>query len=336
MCTAGLLTGRAVMPQAVPTVSLPNGVAMPALLLGVGTATWMNDTSTAQVVLNGLRAGFPGIDTASHYRNQKGVAIGVALARREGVARGNVWLTTKVEGCGNSRTIPVRQGHCFADTLAVVERNLVELSAPVVDLTLLHSPPCVPNASWVDGCMGNPASDLIYPRRCRCAEPEPCAMIREQWRALEHAYAAGKSRAIGVSNFCAACLDCLSRAATTQPHVNMFKMHAGMGPDADGLVSATRAHGAIVQAYQPLGHGDPALLRDDTLFAIARRHNRSTAQVLLKWVVQLGHPVATSTTNPTYMAEDLSLWGWQLGHDEMRAIDSLRGHNDDPSGGMCA
>ena len=57
-----------------------------------------------------------------------------------------------------------------------------------VDLTLLHSPPCVEDADWVDDCMGNPAADLVYPHLCDCSDEEPCGMLQQQWLALEAVY----------------------------------------------------------------------------------------------------------------------------------------------------
>ena len=51
-------------------------------------------------------------------------------------------------GCGHSDTLPMREGHCYEDTAAVVLDNLAQLNVTQVDLTLLHSPPCVPNVSW--------------------------------------------------------------------------------------------------------------------------------------------------------------------------------------------
>ena len=214
----------------VPFVRLRNGVKMPAVLFGTGTKTWMNNTSTEAAVLAGLLAGFTGIDTANHYRNQKGVASGIKKARAAGVHT-EVFLATKVEDCGNSvdPRSPVLEGHCFNQTLTVFNQNLEQLEVGAVDLTLIHGPPCIPNASWVNGsCMGNPAEDLIYPHQCNCAADEPCQMIQEQWLALEKMYKLGKTKAIGVANFCQPCLECIAKVSTETPMVNQVKFHVGM------------------------------------------------------------------------------------------------------------
>ena len=192
----------------------------------------MNEQTTEAMVRSGLLAGFGGVDTANHYRNHRGVRRGIAAARAAGHSA-PVWLQTKIvrrervkpktrpfraaaarshtrpprvrcraqEGCGNSvdPRSPVRLGSCYHDTLAVFEASLRELGVASVDLTLLHSPPCVPGAPWVQECIGHPMADLVYPLRCDCDAAQPCRMMQQQWSALEAAFAANKTRAIGVS-----------------------------------------------------------------------------------------------------------------------------------------
>jgi diketogulonate reductase-like aldo/keto reductase len=240
-------------PYSIPTVTLSNGVQMPTLIQGTGASTWMNDTSTEAEVYAGLMAGMVGVDTANHYRNQRGVAAAIARARADGLTA-RVWVQTKVEGCGNAvdARSPVLQGSCFNDTLAVHADNLALLNASAVDLTLLHAPPCVPGAPWVpQGCWnvsGTPELSL-YPTQCDCAARVPCGMMQQQWLALEQAYKAGTTRAIGVSNYCAACLACLAEVATVAPHVNQLKFHAGMGGHGDpaGLLTYCAKQGTAVQ-----------------------------------------------------------------------------------------
>jgi diketogulonate reductase-like aldo/keto reductase len=247
-------------------------------------------------------------------------------------------LHAQVEGCGNSvdPRSPILAGACREGTLAAFNQNLEELDVARVDLTLLHSPPCVPGASWVENCMGNPAADLIYPHRCNCSAPEPCAMMQQQWLALEEMYAANKTGAIGVSNFCSQCLECVGRVATVTPHVNQFQYHAGMpGADPGGLVSFSEAFGTRVQAYRPLAHGEGSLLADPTVKAIGRAHGKSSAQVALRWVVQLGQPLVTSTENPSHMVGDLDIFDWALTDEEMGMLSGLDTHPDDPVSTMC-
>ena len=154
----------AAMLFAVPTTKLSNGVDMPMLILGTGTSTWRNDTSTAATVKMGLLAGFNAVDTANSYRNQKGVADGIAAARSAGFT-GPVWVTTKIEGCGSPDSGVI---DCYNDTLKKFEENLALLRAPQVDLTMLHAPPCIPNAPWTEGC-GGPGG--VYPHNTDVRPP---------------------------------------------------------------------------------------------------------------------------------------------------------------------
>jgi len=319
-----------------PSVRLNNGVEMPVMLWGSGGATQENSTSTRKAVSDALNTGFPGLDCANHYHNQRGVALGI----HDSGLRRKIWLQTKIEPCGNSRITPLYEGHCFNQSLAALEQNLKQLQVDQVDLTLLHSPPCVPNSTWADPqCMWPDQPDAVYPQHCDCAAEVPCKMMQNQWRALEKHYRENKTRAIGVSNFCAPCLECIAKVATVVPAVNQLQFHVGMpGDDPKGLVSYCRSKGIVVQAYSPLGgdaHG--AVLGSKVLVQVAASHNISTAQLALKWVLQLGHALATSTVKIDYMRTDLAIMraDWHLSDQEMATLTKLAVAPDDPVKSMC-
>ena len=164
-------------------------------------------------------------------------------------------------------------------------------------------------------------------------------MMQKQWAALEKRYREGKTKAIGVSNFCKPCLDCIAETATVVPAVNQLQFHIGMpGTDPNGLISESRRRGIIVQAYSPLGgdqHG--VLLAAPAVKRIANNHNVSTSAVCLKWVWQLGHALATSTTHVNYLDEDVATYKstWALSDEEMQVLNSLDVAPDDPVKSMC-
>ena len=210
--TMTVLTTAAVISVlgSIPSVVLNNGVRMPSVLWGAGGPTQekVPETVAAVKLAVGPEVGFPGVDNANHYHNQGAVAAGIAAS---GTPRSALWLQTKVEPCGHSI---VREGHCYADTLAAFDQNLAQLNVSAVELTLIHSPPCVPNSSWADAaCVWD--DEDIYPQNCNCADTAPCAMMQAQWAALTLRYREGKTKAIGVSNFCQDCLDCLAAANTS-------------------------------------------------------------------------------------------------------------------------
>ena len=101
--------------------------------------------------------------------------------------------------------------------------------------------------------------------------------------------------------------------------------------DPHGLLSATEAHGARVQAYRPLAHGQGSLLHDPTVQSIASVRGKSAAQVALRWVLQLGHALVTSTESVAHMRSDLDIFEWALDAGEMRTLSRLDTSPDDPS-----
>ena len=171
---------------AVPTIPLTSGTRMPAIACGTGGDS---NASATSLVATALAAGFTHIDTAHDYNDQGGV--GDALARAD---RSAVFLTSKVPGCG----VPTQglMPPCYNNTLRLVDEDLALLQTDYVDLMLIHFPP-------LGGCL-----------------PSNCAHMQQQWAGLEAAYKAKKARAIGVSNYCKECLQCVMETATVTPMVN--------------------------------------------------------------------------------------------------------------------
>ena len=314
------------------TIALNNGVAMPRIIYGAGgSSTQDNVTGTILALKLALSSevGFAGLDTANHYHNSIGVRDGIAAS---GKPRESLWVQTKVEPCGHSI---IRHGHCHNDTLAVFEQNLQQLGVESVDMTLIHAPPCVPNSGWADAtCLWDSA---IYPSRCDCSAAEPCAMMQSQWAALESMYRAGRTKALGVSNFCPACLRCLAKASNVVPAVNQLQFHAGMGSaDPRGLLSYNSARGTVVQAYSPLGGEQVGvLLSSNVTTAIGAAHGKSSATVVLRWVVQLGFALTAASFTKPHMLSDLDVFDWSLTDAEMRQISALDIAPDDPTKNMC-
>lgn len=273
--------------SSVPTVTLNNGVEMPV----VGAGTWeYNSTTAYDSVKEALSLGYTHIDTANDYKNQDGV--GRALAEFD---RNSYFLTSKIPGCGLQGVSILK---CYEDTKSKFEENLSQLGLDQVDLMLVHFPP-------VDGCSVG------------------CKGIQDQWRAMEEMYKANKSRAIGVSNYCQSCLNCLNETATVVPQVNQFQMHVGMGPDPESLVSDCRARGIAPQAYSPLGDGSSELIHGNVTGSIGAKYNKSSVQVSLKWVVQTGLAVVTKASRPDYLADDIALFDFNLTADDMSTLDAM-------------
>lgn len=273
-------------------MTLNNGVIMPQLALGV----WQYDNATAEgAIALAFEAGFRQIDTAQMYGNQVGVGQAVAKLISGGMKRSDIFLTTK--------TLPCSLGSpaaCHSKTVEDVEGDLAALNLDYVDLILLHAP-----------------STGTHSGACDAAT---CAINQAQWQAYESFYAQGKAKAIGVSNYCQSCLECLMGGNTTVPAVNQIQVHIGMGPDPTGLVSYGKTKGIVTQAYSPLGNGK--LPGDGALATIGQKHGKSGAQVALKWLVQKGMSVSTKANSSVYLAEDIDVFDWSLDADQVAELDA--------------
>jgi len=289
-------------------VLLRNGVAMPRVVLGMGP--WCNghdcynDSAAAADVRLAFSVGFTGVDEALGYGNQ--VGVGQAFAEYD---RKAVWMTSKVPGCHRTMTLD----ECASETAANFDTVLAQLNLSYVDLMLLHSPPS-----------SGPGT--------ACGTTALCALARAQ----AARYTAGQARAIGVSNFCGTCLECLSGIAPA-PHVNQVQYHAGMpGADPAGIATACATHGVELQAYSPLGsYVNHSLISNNVTIAIGARYNKSSAQVGLRWVLQHNHSLAVAASNPAYLREDLDIFDWSLSASDMRKLDTQAIAPQDPTRGVC-
>ncbi|MFF4899106.1 aldo/keto reductase [Streptomyces sp. NPDC001068] len=177
----------------------------------------------------------------------------------------------------------------YDSTLAAFDASLDRLGLDHVDLYLIHWP--------------TPARDLYI----------------DTWRALEKLYADGRTRAIGVSNFQPAHLERLLGAASVVPAVNQVELHPGLQQAA--LREFHARHGIATEAWSPLAQG--AVLKDETITSIAAAHDRSPAQVVLRWHLQIGNVVIPKSVTDTRIRENFDVFGFELTPQEIEAIGAL-------------
>jgi 2,5-diketo-D-gluconate reductase A len=265
----------------VPNVRLNDGTEIPQVGFGVFQVP---PDETQRAVEDALAAGYRHIDTAAAYRNERGVAAGIAAS---GVPRGEIFITTKL---WNSE-----QG--FDATLAAFEKSIEALDTEQVDLYLIHWPV--------------PAADLFL----------------DTWRAFERIHAERGARSIGVSNFRVADLERLASEAETQPTVNQIELHPLL--QQVELRAWHAEHGIATEAWSPLAQGE--VLKDDTLVTIAAHHERTVAQVILRWHLQLGNVVIPKSVTPARVRENLDIFDFELTEDDLAAIARLdAGHRTGP------
>jgi len=177
----------------------------------------------------------------------------------------------------------------FDSTLAAFDASLERLGFDYVDLYLIHWPV--------------PAADRFL----------------DTWRAFEQIHGEGRVRTIGVSNFRIEDLERLERESETRPTVNQVELHP-RHQQAE-LRAWHSEHGIATEAWSPLAQG--GLLSDQTVAEVAARHNRTPAQAILRWHIQLGNIVIPKSVTPTRIAENLHLFDFELDDGEMAAIERL-------------
>jgi 2,5-diketo-D-gluconate reductase A len=179
--------------------------------------------------------------------------------------------------------------HGYDTTLTACEQSLARLGLDRIDLFLIHWP--------------LPGQDLYV----------------DTWRALVHLRDQGTVRSIGVSNFTPTQIDRLVAETGVRPAVNQIELH----PDfAQPELCAWLAHRDIAtQAWSPLGRS--TTLADPTITALAQAHDRSPAQIVLRWHVQRGTVAIPRSTNPDRMAQNLQVFDFALSDTDMDALAKL-------------
>jgi diketogulonate reductase-like aldo/keto reductase len=179
--------------------------------------------------------------------------------------------------------------HGYDEALRAFDRSLGELALDYVDLYLIHWPV--------------PSVDRYV----------------ETWRALGKILADGRARAIGVSNFGEEHLTRLLNETGVVPAVNQVELHPWL--QRSSLVDFHRRNGIVTQAWSPLARGK--LFDNETILAIAAKHGRTAAQVVLRWHVENGYAVIPKSVTPHRIAENIALFDFALDADDLAAIAAL-------------
>eukprot|EP00927_Polykrikos_kofoidii_P009089 TRINITY_DN1376_c0_g1_i3.p1 TRINITY_DN1376_c0_g1~~TRINITY_DN1376_c0_g1_i3.p1 ORF type:complete len:311 (+),score=56.02 TRINITY_DN1376_c0_g1_i3:83-1015(+) len=292
-----------------------------ALLLSTGTAqqTWVEIKPSVRMPLVNLggvhshpsnysawlELGGVGLDTAMMYGDDVQLEVGNAV-KASGIPRDELFITSKVPCCpaGNSNTWCKWYDSEFDDlsayTRAEIDARL--LGVEQVDLILLH---------W------------------------PCATMEQTistYRSLEDFALAGKARAIGVSNFNASAIDALYAAGLrVAPAVNQCGFSVGnhdtsvSGSDFETFAKC-QEKGITYSAFSPLGGLSAVdVLSNEQVKAIGKSHNKSSAQVALRWLTQQSVVVVTASMKASHMATDLDIFDFTLSDTEMATLTAIGG-----------
>jgi diketogulonate reductase-like aldo/keto reductase len=270
-------------PATTAALTLNNDVTMPALGLGVFQSP---PEETTAAVETALRDGYRLVDTAAAYGNEREVGEAV---RASGLDRSEVFLETKTW----------ISDYGYDETLHSFDKSAGKLGVDQIDLLILHQ-----------------------------ALPSAFDRTLEAYRALETLLGDGRVRAIGVSNFMVEHLTRLLEHATVVPAVNQIEVHPYfVQPEVQAFGAE---HGILTQAWSPIGgitfyrDGEHTSTLDDPVIVdIAGAHDRTPAQVMLRWGLQHGRSVIPKSTKPERIAENIDVFDFELTGDELAAIDGL-------------
>ena len=141
----------------------------------------------------------------------------------------------------------------------------------------------------------------------------------ETWRGMESLLEEGLVRAIGVSNFKIHHLEALRKTEKVKLMVNQVEFHPGMCDEE--MVGYCREHGIVLQASSPLGNGE--ILSNEVLMDLAKKKERTVAQIVLRWEIQKGLVVIPKTVNRNRLAENMDIFRFGLDDKEMKLIDEI-------------
>ena len=149
----------------------------------------------------------------------------------------------------------------------------------------------------------------------------PRGDVNGSWRAMEELNAAGKIKAIGVSNFDQAQFASLVAAAKTNPVVNQLETHPFFQEKSE--LDSLHAASVQMEAWAPFAEGRNGMFTNPVLAQIGTKHNKSVAQVILRWHHQRGVVAIPRSSNPEHRRENLAIFDFSLDQDDMRKISAL-------------
>ena len=174
-------------------------------------------------------------------------------------------------------------------TTKAIERMLKRLNQEYIDLLLIH---------W-------PLGDYIG-----------------AWKDMEKAVQEGKVKSIGLSNFFGKHLEDILKIAKIMPVVDQVECHP-YAP-CDDLRKELDKINCYIEAWSPIGRGNSQLLNEPILIEIAKKYNKTVAQVILRWHIEKGNIVFPKSSNPKHIKENFEIFDFKLTQEEIDKINSLK------------
>ena len=207
--------------------------------------------------------------------------------KNSGVAREDLFVTTKLWN----------DSHGYDLAKKAIDESLERMQLDYFDLYLIHWPnPLAVRDRWQEA-------------------------NAEAWRAMEEAQAEGKIKSIGVSNFMKRHLEALLETVKVTPAVNQILLNPSeMQPET---VAANKEHNILSEAYSPLGTGK--IFEIEELNELAKKYDKTPAQVVLRWSLQHGFLPLPKTSTFERVKENADIFDFELSDEDMKKINQFEG-----------
>ncbi|XP_076299187.1 1,5-anhydro-D-fructose reductase [Lasioglossum baleicum] len=299
------------VPMEKNSILLPSGQRMP--MLGFGTWQATNEDELENALNAALEAGYRHIDTAPVYENEK--IIGRVLRKwidSGKIKRSDLFIVTKLPPCGNTP----------AGVEKWIKKSLEDLQLEYLDLYLIHTPFTFLE---IDGKLYSfdENGDIIM---------DKTTDHLKVWAEMEKQVECGRTRAIGLSNFNRSQIERVVKNAKIKVSMLQIELHVYF--QQKELVKYCKEQNIPVTAYSSLGTRGfvkmmnktekiPDMLQNDVVLEIAKKYQKTAAQVLLRYIVQNGIATIPKSTNPERIKGNIQVFDWTLLPEDIEKLRNL-------------
>jgi len=291
-------------PKLAPTIRLNNGFEMP--VIGLGTyESKENDCELA--VKHAIDVGYRHIDTAYFYQNEAEIGKAIREKIEEGaVTRADLFIVTKLWNIHHAPELVEKQ----------CRRQCELLGLDYLDLYLMHLPV---GYKYVN-------EETLLPKDENGVLQLSDVDYLDTYKAMEKLVQLGLVRSIGVSNFNSEQIQRILDNCEIKPVTNQVECSPALNQKK--LTQFCKERGMTLTAYSPLGRPKPAEKTPEFIFsaktqAIADKYKKSAAQIVLRFLVQLGVIPIPKSSNPKRIEENFDIFDFELTAEEMEAMDGF-------------